>query len=64
MQNPFEAGRKEVIFSRWEKVGRRETRKNPFTSGHPETEYSGGKLGFGEGGVSPPGRRVYAGHVF
>lgn len=41
-RTPLQAESKEVIFSRWQKVGRRETGKNPLTSGHPEMKYSGG----------------------
>lgn len=64
MQTSLWAGRKVVIFSRWEKGGgRRKTGKNPLTSGHPETKYSGGKLGFSEGEVRPSEQTVYAGHT-
>lgn len=59
MQTSLQAGRKAVIFSRWEKVGRRKTGKNPLTS----TKYSGGKLGFSEGEVRPSEQTVYTGHT-
>lgn len=58
-------GRKEGgnLFQVGEGVGRRKTGKNPLTSGHPETKYSGGKLGFSEAEVRPSEQTVYAGHT-
>lgn len=63
MQTSSRAGRKAVIFSRREKGVERKTGKNPLTSGHRETKYSGGKLGFSEGEVRPSEQTVYTGHT-